>query len=98
MVNRPASSRVRGLGDSLLSSDEDPTPRVVRSYLFPIQQLWMLGDQCLEFVLVRKRLLFQWLKAALSCSCVDAFGHQPAAFSAHDLIVAPPVRRKTGEV
>ena len=56
-VDRPRESRIY-----LFAGHQDPAPRLVRLNLLAIQQLRVLRNQPLQFVLGRERLFFQRLK------------------------------------
>ena len=60
-----------GVGDALLASDENPTPRVARAHLFPVEQLWMIILSC-------KGFLLKGVNAPLFTPGVNALGHADA--------------------
>ena len=77
MINRPSSTRIgRGLGDSLLSRDENPTQWIARPHLLAVEHFRMLGDERLQFVLLREAFFFERFKSSLPIPRVDALCHR----------------------
>ena len=75
VVDGPSCRRTGRLGDSLLAGNENPAKGSVRPHLSSVGQLGLIGDEGLEFVLLREALSFERLKPSLLIPGVDAFGH-----------------------
>ena len=75
MIDRPSRRRIGRFGNSLLSGNKNPAQRSVRPHLRSVEHFRMLGDEGLQFFLLREVFFFERFKLSLLIPGVDALCH-----------------------